>query len=70
MQLGVTRVALSRILNVKAAISTEMALRLEPWLGVKHGGRANLWIVQQATYDLRCARKAGMPKVQRVRYGV
>ena len=64
-QLGVTRAALSRVLNGRAAISPEMALRLEGWLGVKHGGRADLWIAQQASYDLWQARKAGAPKVKR-----
>ena len=64
-QLGVTRVALSRILNGRAAISPEMALRLEGWLGVNNGGRADLWIAQQASYDLWQARKAGAPKVKR-----
>ena len=42
-----------------------MALRLEGWLGVKNGGRADLWIAQQAGYDLWQARKAGAPKVKR-----
>ena len=37
-ELGVTRPALSRVLNGKAAISPEMALRLEQWLGVNNGG--------------------------------
>ena len=64
-QLGVTRAALSRVLNGRAAISPEMALRLEGWLGVKNGGRADLWIAQQAAYDLWQVRKAGAPKVQR-----
>lgn len=32
-QLGVTRAALSRVLNGRAAISPVMALRLEGWLG-------------------------------------
>ncbi len=64
-QLGVTRAALSRVLNEHAAISPEMALRLEGWLGVENGGRADLWIVQQAAYDLWKARMAGMPKVQK-----
>ena len=64
-QLGVTRAALSRVLNGRAAISPEMALRLEGWLGVKNGGRADLWIAQQASYDLWQARKAGAPKVKR-----
>ena len=64
-QLGVTRAALSRVLNGRAAISPEMALRLESWLGVENGGRADTWIGQQAAYDLWKARKAGMPKVKR-----
>ncbi len=64
-QLGVTRAALSRVLNGRAAISPEMALRLEGWLGVENGGRADLWISQQAAYDLWQARKAGKPKVRR-----
>ena len=64
-QLGVTRAALSRVLNARTAISPEMALRLEAWLGVENGGRADLWISQQAGYDLWQARKAGAPKVKR-----
>jgi len=64
-QLGVTRATLSRVINEKAAISPEMALRLEGWLGVDNGGRADLWFAQQAAYDLWQARKAGMPKVRR-----
>ena len=55
LQLGVTRTALSRVLNERAAISPAMALRLEGWLGVARGGRADLWQ----------ARKAGAPKVKR-----
>lgn len=64
-QLGVTRVALSRVLNGHAAVSPEMALRIEAWLGVGNGGRADVWVAQQAAYDLWKAREAGMPKVKR-----
>ncbi len=64
-QLGVTRAALSRVLNCRAAVSPEMSLRLEGWLGVENGGRADLWISQQAAYDLWQARTAGKPKVRR-----
>jgi addiction module HigA family antidote len=64
-QLGVTRAALSRVLNERAAISPEMALRLEGWLGVEHGGRADVWVSQQAAYDLWQVRQAGAPKVKR-----
>jgi antitoxin HigA-1 len=63
-QLGVTRAALSRVLNGRAAISPQMALRLEGWLGVKHGGRADVWVAQQAAYDLWQARTAGAPRVR------
>ncbi|MDF0664510.1 MAG: HigA family addiction module antitoxin [Nitrospira sp.] len=64
-QLGVTRAALSRVLNGRAAISPEMALRLEGWLGMKHGGRADVWVAKQAAYDLWQARQAGAPRVRR-----
>ena len=69
-QLNVTRASLSRVLNGRAAISPEMALRLEGWLGVENGGRADLWIAQQAAFDLWKARKAGAPKVKRAAIGV
>ena len=52
VQLGVTRVALSRVLNGRAAISPEMALRLEAWLGVARGGDARAWLAQQSAYDV------------------
>ena len=69
-QLNVTRAALSRVLNGRAAISPEMALRLEGWLGMENGGRADLWIAQQAAYDLWKARQAGMPAVQKATMGI
>jgi len=56
-QLGVTRAALSRVLNAKAAISPEMALRIEAWLGIENGGNASVWLGQQSAYDLWKARK-------------
>lgn len=63
-QLGITRAALSRVINGKAGISPEMALRLEAWLGEEHGGSASVWLAQQAAYDLWQVRKGGMPKVR------
>ena len=51
-QLDVSRVALSRVLNGRAAISPEMALRIEAWLGVKRGGEARLWLAEQSAYDV------------------
>ena len=63
-QLGVTRAALSRVLNGRAAISPMMALRIEGWLGVENGGSADAWLAQQTAYDLWQAREAGLPKVK------
>ena len=51
-QLNVSRVALSRVLNGRAAISPEMALRIEAWLGVARGGEARLWLAEQSAYDV------------------
>jgi len=65
-QLGVTRPALSRVLNARAAISPEMALRIEAWLGVENGGSASIWLSQQTAYDLWKARKTIKPKVKHV----
>lgn len=66
-QLGVTRAALSRVLNGRAAISATMALRIEAWLGVENGGRADVWVAQQAAYDLWQARQVGVKNVQPAR---
>ncbi len=65
-QLGVSRVALSRILNGHAAISSEMALRIEAWLGVERGGDAQLWMAEQAAYDMWQAREKFRQKSIRV----
>jgi antitoxin HigA-1 len=51
-QLGVSRVALSRVLNGRAAISPDMALRVEAWLGVARGGDARAWLAEQSAYDI------------------
>jgi antitoxin HigA-1 len=64
-QLGVTRAALSRVLNGRAGISPEMALRIEAWLGEENGGRADLWLAQQSAWDLWQARSKGVPRVVR-----
>ena len=57
-QLDVDRTTLSKVLNGRAAISPAMALRIERWLGREHGGSAEVWLAQQAAYDLWQARKA------------
>lgn len=51
-QLNVARATLSRVINGRAAISPEMALRIEAWLGVERGGEARLWIAEQSAYDM------------------
>jgi addiction module HigA family antidote len=66
-QLGITRVTLSRILNEKASITPEMALRLEKWLGVENGGNAEVWLAEQMAYDLWHARQSGVKKIKLVR---
>jgi addiction module HigA family antidote len=48
-ELGVNRVTLSRILNGKAGISVDFALRLEAWLD---GPSAESWLKGQLAYDL------------------
>lgn len=63
-QLGVARPSLSRVLNGHAAISPEMALRIEKWLGLENGGRADLWLAEQACYDLWQARNKFNAKVK------
>jgi len=63
-QLGVSRVALSRVVNGRAAISPEMALRLEQWLaGPDHGPSAESWLHQQAAWDLWQLEQHGLPHV-------
>jgi antitoxin HigA-1 len=64
-QLGVTRTALSRILNGHAGISPDMARRIEIWLGQERGGRADLWLGMQMDYDLWQAEQQPVPKVER-----
>lgn len=55
-KIGVTRVALSRVLNGQAGISIAMALKIEKWLGVANGGSARSWLDMQLDYDLFNAR--------------
>jgi len=57
-QLSVDRTTLSKVVNGRAAISPSMALRIERWLGRDHGGGAEVWLAQQAAYDLWQARAA------------
>jgi len=61
-RLGVSRQALSAILNGRAGVSAEMALRLEAALGTS----AEMWVQMQANHDLWQARQLGKPKVRRI----
>lgn len=59
-KLGVSRVALSRVVNGRAAVSADMALRLADALG----GGAESWLRMQSAYDLWQAGKKRRPKVE------
>ncbi len=61
--LGVTRKALSELLNGRAGISPEMAIRLAK----AFGGRAEVWLGMQTDHDLaRAMKRAGRIKVARI----
>lgn len=59
-RLGMSRVALSRVLDGRAAISPDLAIRLER-AGVSS---ARFWIGLQANYDLAQALKHRQPAVK------
>ncbi|WP_386697783.1 HigA family addiction module antitoxin [Lonepinella sp. MS14436] len=61
-QLGINRVTFSRLLNGKAGISADMAIRLHAWLG-KNSPSPESWLHQQANYDLWKAEQKQPPKV-------
>lgn len=61
--LGVTRQALNNVINAKAGISPEMAIRLDK----AFGGGAETWLGLQLAYDLAQVRKRGKSiRVKRV----
>lgn len=62
-RLGVSRVALSRVVNGRAAISTDLAIRLE----AAGAGTARSWLTMQTHYELSCARERGQPAVEPLR---
>lgn len=61
-RLGISRVALSRVLHGHARVSPNLAVRLEE-AGV---GTARVWLAMQTAYDLAAERAAGLPKVRRL----
>ena len=60
--LGVTRAALSRVLNGSAGISAEMALRLSQALGTS----PELWIGIQSQYELWRASRLRRKRISRL----
>ncbi len=62
-RIGVTRVALSRVLNGKAGISADMALRLAAALG----GSGQSWLHMQANFDLWNAEKSLKKVVSKIK---
>jgi len=60
--LGVTRVTLSRVLNARAGISADVALRLSEALGTS----PELWVGMQAQYDLWTASAVRRKKIARL----
>ncbi len=58
--LGITRAALSRILNGSTGISADMALRLEAALGTS----AEMWTGMQSQYEIWVASQNQRPAVK------
>lgn len=61
-RLGVARETLSRILNGRAPISPDLAVRLER-AGI---GKARIWLGVQADYDLWQAEHRPQPPIERI----
>jgi len=61
-QLGMSRVQFSRIINGKAALTPELALRLEVWLA---GPTAETWLGMQMDFDLWHASRKPRPRIHR-----
>ena len=60
--LNVSRVALSRVVNQRAGVSAELAIRLAAGLG----SSAEVWLNIQQAYDLRRAQKKRRPRIARL----
>ena len=61
-RLGMARVTLSRVIHGHAAVTPEMAIRLERALGTS----AMVWLRVQAAYDLAQIAKKRRPKIERI----
>ncbi|MDR3054801.1 MAG: HigA family addiction module antidote protein [Zoogloeaceae bacterium] len=62
--LGMSRPALSRVLNGHAAISPDLAIRLES-AGI---GSARAWVALQANYDLWRAMQHPQPPIKQIQF--
>jgi addiction module HigA family antidote len=62
LRLGVSRVTLSRVVNERAGISPNLAVRLE-LAGIS---TARMWLAMQMDYDLKIAQSAKKPKVKKL----
>jgi addiction module HigA family antidote len=60
--LNVSRVALSRVVNQRAGVSAELAIRLAAALGTS----AEVWLNMQQAYDLWHAKKKRRPRIERL----
>lgn len=58
--LQINRVTLSNVLNGKAGISANLALRLAAWLGTS----AEMWVAMQSQWDLWQAKQQPRPKIK------
>jgi antitoxin HigA-1 len=61
-KLGMTRTAISRVVNGKASISPELAIQLAAFLNIT----ARSWLAMLAEYDLWQIRKKRRSKIQRM----
>jgi addiction module HigA family antidote len=61
-RLGVSRVALSRVVNGRAAVSAELAIRLAAALR----GSAESWLRMQVSHDLWQAQQKRRPKIKAI----
>ena len=62
--LGVTRATLSNILNGKASITPNTALRIE----TVFGGTAKFWLRLQSSYDLEIAKKLFLKNPPKIKH--
>jgi addiction module HigA family antidote len=60
LALGCSRKHVSSIINGRAAITADMALRLAAWLGTT----PESWLGMQAAFDLWQASQTGRPKIK------